>query len=1239
MIKLITLNVSGLRRKKKRDTVFNWLKRMKCDIAVLQEVYCCENDLEEWGNEWGGRIFGNHGSNRSKGVLTLINQKCDITKTEQLFKDNEGRLLAVKIEMNDEIINVWNAYAPNNIQDRKNFLEFLKQTILKYGINGHNLLGGDFNTVLDPKIDMIGKGGLSHFRPESANKIKELLKSLDLLDIWRKNNGNKKRFTWSRKSTQVKSTLDYWFIPNILEDNVERIEIIPGYGSDHMAIEMKLDLHKDEKGCGYWKLNNSLLENSEYNDGIKMLIAKVISEYGDMLNKRQFWDLCKNKIRKYSIDFSKGSTKENNLQLKVLEENLKKVYDKIVTELNNTEYLQEYEKTKLEYELLYHHHMQGLIIRSKAQWSQEGEKCTKYFMNLEKRNVNKKVITSLLNSEGVNVTNDDDLIKMQVDYYENLYKTKSITRIEDVNEFMKNINVPKLSEENRMKCEGMIDNEECLTALKKMSNNKSPGCDGLTAEFYKVHWQSVGTMIVDSFNEAYEKGELSSSHKRGIITLLHKGKLLPRNKLDNWRPITLLNIDYKIAAKALASRISEVLPTIINTDQNGFLKKRGANLNIRLIEDILRYTEKNNIKGAMICIDFKKAFDTIKRDFILYSLKLFNFGEKITNWIKTMFNNTVSCVLHNGHMSSFFAQRNGLRQGCNLSPLLYVVAAEVMANQIRQSEYIHGIELPFLEYDKNEVKITQFADDTTVFVKDEESITNVLKTFELFSQISGLYINKSKSDAVWIGAYRESTNEIGGINWKCVPNNNVKILGVVVNPCTKIEELCVNWEPKMELIERSIRAWTMRNLTMVGKVLIVKSLLASQLSFIGSIIDLPSEFVNRLNRMFFKFVWGGSEKVKRTTLINEYEKGGLKMLNLSHFLDSLKLTWIKKLADSEISTWKNIPISLLKNTCLDLNIFKCNCSFETMNKSVKGILKEIPSFYLNLVKVWLKTNKTETINDIENWDNQVIWNNDCITSKGNTLYFKGWINIGFIYVSDLFKDDGKMYTFDEIKDRFVHPANACIQYIAVKQAIPTLWKNKRTGTRSDGITFKYKNGNTSLELCTTKIYRKEMIDKVNTKPICELFWERKFEYKCFEWGEIWGNHIKQIKEPRLMTLNWKIISNIYPTKIFLHKIGKEQDTICDVCNEIDYIEHFFYYCKKIKSVWTEVNNIVSQQHNSLIRLSVTDVLFGYDIKDDDTNNSINKIISVGKLVISKFRYGNHPHLISLLLSELQFRDL
>ena len=83
----------------------------------------------------------------------------------------------------------------------------------------------------------------------------------------------------------------------------------------------------------------------------------------------------------------------------------------------------------------------------------------------------------------------------------------------------------------------------------------------------------------------------------------------------------------------------------------------------------------------------------------------------------------------------------------------------------------------------------------------------------------------------------------------------------------------------MDSIEKAIRSWTMRNLSVVGKILIVKSLLASKFSYIGSIVDLPQVFMNRINSAFFKVVWGGSEKIKRSTLINDYDEGGLKMLN------------------------------------------------------------------------------------------------------------------------------------------------------------------------------------------------------------------------------------------------------------------------------------------------------------------------------------------------------------------------
>jgi hypothetical protein len=375
-----------------------------------------------------------------------------------------------------------------------------------------------------------------------------------------------------------------------------------------MAVLMSLDISKNEKGRGYWKLNNSLLDNPEYNSGIEALIKKSTSDYKDLLDKRQLWDLCKNKIRQFSIEFSKGNTKERKLRLSTLEEQMKHIYEQIVKDSSNDTLLQEYERVKLEYELLYHHHMKGLIIRSKVKWSQEGEQCTKYFMNLEKRNINKKVITNLVKSDGKNVTNDDDIMQMQVDFYQNLYNSDNSTVKDEFDTFLNDINIQSLSDDSKSHCEGLLNNQECMKALKSMSLNKSPGCDGITAEFYKHHWKLIGHLIIDSFNEAYEIGELASSHRRGVITLLHKGKLLPRNSLDNWRPITLLNIDYKIAAKALATRINKVLPSIINTDQNGFIAKRGVNQNIRLIEDILRYTEEYNLKGAMICIDFKKSF-------------------------------------------------------------------------------------------------------------------------------------------------------------------------------------------------------------------------------------------------------------------------------------------------------------------------------------------------------------------------------------------------------------------------------------------------------------------------------------------------------------------------------------------------------------------------------------------------------------------------------------------------------
>ena len=129
----------------------------------------------------------------------------------------------------------------------------------------------------------------------------------------------------------------------------------------------------------------------------------------------------------------------------------------------------------------------------------------------------------------------------------------------------------------------------------------------------------------------------------------------------NWRPITLLNVDYKILSKAIALRIEKVLPRLINCNQTGFMKGRYIGQNIRLINDIMEQTKLQNIPGILLLLDFRKAFDTVEWDFIQQTLNLFNFGTFLKQWVKTPYTNTESSVLHNGYTTDYFKLSRGVR--------------------------------------------------------------------------------------------------------------------------------------------------------------------------------------------------------------------------------------------------------------------------------------------------------------------------------------------------------------------------------------------------------------------------------------------------------------------------------------------------------------------------------------------------------------------------------------------------
>ena len=344
---------------------------------------------------------------------------------------------------------------------------------------------------------------------------------------------------------------------------------------------------------------------------------------------------------------------------------------------------------------------------------------------------------------------------------------------------------------------------------------------------------------------------LSSDQRRGVITLVpKKGKDLCM--LKHWRPISLLNVDYKILTNVLAMRLQTVLDKIISHDQVGYIKGRFIGVNIRTCADILTYCQNTGKKGLIAQIDFQKAFDTVNWSFMLKCLKAFNFGETFISWVKILYTDIESCVTNNGKSSEFFNLERGIRQGCCLSALLFIIVVETLAISIRNNENIKGITV-----NDEEFKINQLADDTTLYLSEVSSFQKALETLEKFSVCSGLCINREKTEVVPINVQPFVNNNLG-ISWQ---KGSFKLLGIWFSSNeNKMIELTLN--DKLERIKNSIMAWSNIKLAMFGKIIVLKTMVLSQILNICSTVYMPDYFIKQVDSIFFQFLWGQGKRAK-----------------------------------------------------------------------------------------------------------------------------------------------------------------------------------------------------------------------------------------------------------------------------------------------------------------------------------------------------------------------------------------
>ena len=465
-----------------------------------------------------------------------------------------------------------------------------------------------------------------------------------------------------------------------------------------------------------------------------------------------------------------------------------------------------------------------------------------------------------------------------------------------------------------------------------MNNNKSPGSDGINTEFYKLFWNDIKTYLIKSLNYSLQIGELTALQKQSIINLIPKKDKDPTN-LANWRPISLLNIDYKIATKTIANRIKKVLNNIIDSSQTGFIKGRYIGENIRLLYETIDYVNDKQIPGLLFFADFEKAFDSVSHEYISKVLRFLNFGPTLIKWIEVFYRNISSCVTNNGYLSDLFTLGRGVRQGCPLSPYLFIIAIELLSYNVRNNNLIKGINI-----DNEEVKNTMFADDATFFLDGtKKSIEALIKTIDNFGNTSGLRLNYSKCIIFKTGSLKNSRLnycEEKHFSWT---SDMAKTLGIYFcNDKNKIHK--ENVLPKIQEFQQCLEKWKSRRLTTLGKITVLKSFAFAKLTFPLTVLNNPGdEIVKQIIHIMFDFLWESKpDKISRKIIVQNYENGGLKMIDLLSFTKALKRTWVKRLINEENNgKWKIIYMNCLKR-CGCNNIFNGNFNEVDAQKIVKN---------------------------------------------------------------------------------------------------------------------------------------------------------------------------------------------------------------------------------------------------------------------------------------------------------------
>ncbi|KAM9947696.1 hypothetical protein ACTFIT_001026 [Dictyostelium discoideum] len=641
-----------------------------------------------------------------------------------------------------------------------------------------------------------------------------------------------------------------WFSNNISLEDLEQADIVTGDFNINKYAKIK------------FKDGSSDKRKFTENETIEFLMMEV--GLTEILPNSTTKTTFKDKL----IDRTFLSTKMHQLNHSILER--KKTLSNLANEHTKTKNKYEKETISNEITILQEEERIDRMIKSSINYINNKEIASNLLTSILKKRDSSSQIHRIKNpSNGEIETEQKEITDCFRKYYETLFKEKECDQ-ETHTELLSTWN-PPIDKKKLTEMEDRIEEYEVKLAIEKIAEGKSPGEDGITSSFYKIHQHKLIPILTELFN-FFLNNEIPTEFKNGILTSIYKGKgdVL---EISNRRPITLLNVDYKIYSKIINNRILKILPNIISKYQNGFIPGRLLHNNIIALDLAMEKSDRNTI---ITFYDFEKAFDSISHKALIRTLNHLKFPRKITNTILSMLTNTNIRVMVNGQLSESFRAGRGTKQGDPISPTLFAIVCECLSTSIRKDNTIIGIKLN----QNNSMKIGQYADDTVTLASNIEDADKMDMKVIKFCQATAAKINDNKCVCI-------TKNPKIKTKYKTIgAKEEERYLGFFFNRKGVISKV----DDTVNKLENLTKCYSSVSSTLKGRITILKSYLLSQLTFqlyINEINDIKKlENVNA-NMLFKGDRWAISKERSR----RDYEIGGLELWNMATRSNAQK-AWI-----------------------------------------------------------------------------------------------------------------------------------------------------------------------------------------------------------------------------------------------------------------------------------------------------------------------------------------------------------